>query len=151
MARCTRYASECKRGCTTTCACENSYLPSNGTEGMIFEDNFCSHCIHDNPVKEKYCPIITAAMCFSPTEPEYPKEWIIKDGHPTCTNYLKWDWGNDGDPTDRFPLKASTIAHGMKDGLIEATKRITGGHELSFREITSQKEVGIAKIIITEL
>lgn len=106
MAKCKRYASECKRGCTTSCACENSYRPSNGTEGMIFEDNFCSHCIHDNAAKEKYCPIITAAMCFNPTEPEYPKEWIIKDEEPHCTNFVKWDWNNDGDPDDPDNPKA---------------------------------------------
>lgn len=56
----------------------------------------------------------------------------------------------DAHPTDRFPLKASTIAHGMKDGLIEATRRITH-QEMSFREITAQKEVSIAKITIVEL
>jgi hypothetical protein len=58
---------------------------------------------------------------------------------------------DDSQPTDRFPLKATTIAHGIKDGLIEATRRITGGHEMSFREITASPEVGIAKITIIEL
>jgi len=73
---------------------------------MIFEDNYCSHCIHDNPKKEKYCELILLAMTYYPTEPQYPKEWIVKEGTPTCTNYVKWDWDNDGDPDDPDNPKA---------------------------------------------
>ena len=108
MSQCKTYATECKRGCTTKCACENSYRPSNGTEGMIFEEHFCANCIYDNPDpdKEPRCDIITNAMCFSPTEPEYPREWIYKHDKPMCTKFMKWDWGNDGDPNDPDNPKA---------------------------------------------
>ncbi len=100
MDQCSTYASECKRGCNGVCAAKNSYYPSNGTEGAGFMGIHCENCIHDNVAKEKYCPIITSTMCFYPTDPEYPREWIIKDGRATCTNFVKWDWGNDGDPDD---------------------------------------------------
>lgn len=31
----------------------------------------------------------------------------------------------DAPPTDRFPLKAATILHGLQEGMAEATRRIT--------------------------
>lgn len=44
--------------------------------------------------------------CY-PTEPEYPKEWIYDAlGHPTCTKYVNWNWGTDGDPDDPDNPKA---------------------------------------------
>lgn len=103
MLKCKTYAGECKRGCTDKCAAENAYYPSNGTEGCGFMSEFCEHCIHDNPDPEsgKKCEIILLAMCYDPTEPQYPREWIYNSlGHPTCTKYVNWDWGNDGDPDD---------------------------------------------------
>lgn len=101
MSRCKRFASECKRGCSMgSCAAENAYCPSNGTEGMSFEDDFCRHCLHDNPNSQTGgCEIILRAMFHYPTDPEYPLEWIMKAGKPHCTKYQKWDWG-DGDPDD---------------------------------------------------
>jgi hypothetical protein len=101
--RCKRFALECKRGCSDTCACDKSYYPSNGTEGMWFMDKFCSQCIHDNPDPEsgKKCELITATMCLYPTEPGYPGEWIYDvNKKAVCTKWVKWDWGNDGDPDD---------------------------------------------------
>ena len=100
---CTRYATECKRNCQGKCAAENSYYPSNGSEGISFIDEFCSNCIHDNPDPEKKpkCEILTATMCFSPNEPGYPLEWQYDAlGHPTCTKYVPWNWNRDGDPDD---------------------------------------------------
>jgi hypothetical protein len=47
-----------------------------------------------------------AALCFAPYEIEYPKEWVYKEGKPVCTNFVKWDWGNDGDPDDPDNPKA---------------------------------------------
>lgn len=107
--QCKRYATECRRGCTDKCAAENSYRPSNGTEGECFIYYHCRQCIHDHPdmMHPKKCLILTSTMCFDPTDPEYPKEWIYKDGKPTCTNYVKWDWGNDGDPDDPDNPKAT--------------------------------------------
>lgn len=113
--KCTEFSSECKRGCSGTCAAQNSFRPSSGTEGMDWMEDFCFQCIHDNPYldnNEKHwmgkrrCDLMTASMLFCPTEPEYPKEWIYKDGKPICTKFQKWDWGNDGDPDDPDNPKA---------------------------------------------
>lgn len=110
MSQCKRYALECKRGCITKCACENSYHPSNGTEGMSFIEEYCAGCIHDNPdqnASKPRCDILTATMCFYPTDPEYPVEWIVDSlGAPKCTKFVPWDWGNDGDPNDPDNPKA---------------------------------------------
>lgn len=83
------------------------YRPSNGTEGMMFHDKFCSHCIHDHPTNEKrQCELIMYAMCFDVDEKEYPKEWVYKDDYGICTKFQHWDWGNDGDPDDEDNPKA---------------------------------------------
>jgi hypothetical protein len=100
---CTRYASECKRNCAGKCQAENLYRPSNGTEGMIFTEQFCDHCLHENPDpnSRRKCELLTASMCFAPTEPEYPKEWIYDAlGHPVCTKFINWNWNKNGDPDD---------------------------------------------------
>jgi len=77
---------------------------------MWFQEEFCDQCIHQAPLsddfKQKNCDINLAAMCFYPPDPEYPKEWVYVDGKPTCTNFVKWDWGNDGDPNDPDNPKA---------------------------------------------
>lgn len=78
------------------------YVPSNGTEGTSFEEDHCYQCIHTNPNPsgKKQCKIWGAAVLNWPNGKDYPKEWIYKNGKPTCTAHLKWDWGNDGDPDD---------------------------------------------------
>ena len=87
-----------------------SYQPSNGSEGMWFEGEFCDQCIHQTPIcdhiKQKNCDIVLMAMLHSPGHPEYPKEWIYRDGKPTCTKFVKWDWDNDGNPDDPDNPKA---------------------------------------------
>ncbi len=80
------------------------YRPSNGSEGMWFMEKFCENCIHDNPDLEKEsprCEIIALTMCLDAEDDRYPEEWTYDaDGNPVCTNFKKWDWGNDGDPED---------------------------------------------------
>ena len=87
-----------------------SYQPSNGSEGSWFEGEFCDQCIHQTPmsdsIKRKDCLIILMAMSYRPGQPEYPKEWVYMDNKPTCTKFVKWDWGNDGDPDDPDNPKA---------------------------------------------
>ena len=57
------------------------YRPSNGSEGMIFEEAFCNDC-----TKVEGCTIYGNALCFDTDHPAYPKEWIIgDDGQPKCT------------------------------------------------------------------
>lgn len=73
------------------------YRPSNGTEGMWFEEQFCCQCInqHPDPEKGKNCDIACATFCYDLNDPEYPKEWCYDENDkPTCTAFVKWDWGN---------------------------------------------------------
>jgi hypothetical protein len=63
-----------------------TYRPSNGTEGMIFEETFCHHCMAYDFGAE--CPIYMAALVYDSGNDEYPKEWIYdQDGRPTCTAF----------------------------------------------------------------
>ena len=66
-----------------------SYQPSNGTEGMIFCEEWCEKCIHDRPETEHYCLILSRSYMFDIDDPEYPKEWIYKDGIPCCTKFAE--------------------------------------------------------------
>jgi len=65
------------------------YRPSNGTEGEIFMAYFCDQCIHDNYPDEPLCEIIANTTVFDVDEPNYPKEWIFKNGRPLCTKFKK--------------------------------------------------------------
>lgn len=79
------------------------FEPSNGTEGAIFVHSFCDNCLHQNPDPdgEKQCDILMRSLAYSTIDKEYPTEWIFdKDGWPTCSKWVKWDWENDGDPDD---------------------------------------------------
>lgn len=69
----------------------------------MFMEDYCMNCIHcdPDPEGEKQCDILCRTMVFSVNDPEYPGEWTYDDdGKPTCTEWVKWDWGNDGDPDD---------------------------------------------------
>lgn len=83
-----------------------SYRPSSGTEGMYFEDKFCSHCIHEKYCHsgiegDKSCEIMLNAFMYDQRDKEYPKEWVYDgDGKPTCTAHKHWDWGNGDDDGD---------------------------------------------------
>ncbi len=85
------------------------YRPSNGTEGMSFEEDFCMQCLHTNPdpCKKPQCEIWCRVLMFNTNEKEYPKEWCYnEEDKPVCTAWVKWDWGNDGDPNDPDNPKA---------------------------------------------
>jgi hypothetical protein len=46
-------------------------------------------------------------MVYSVNDPKYPSEWIYDENDkPICTAFVKWDWGNDGDPDDPENPKA---------------------------------------------
>jgi len=56
-----------------------TYRPSNGTEGMMFQEAFCMKCKHDN--FDEYtmaggCEILANTMFFDRDDESYPKEWI---------------------------------------------------------------------------
>lgn len=121
------------------CACANSYHPSNGTEGMDFTDHYCANCIHEKWMhtqkeSDKKCEILSNSMIFSPWEPGYPKEWVEDEGgRAECTEFVKWDWGNDEDgwnepppaptppdpnQTDLFPLYPKDPVETNTQGMI---------------------------------
>jgi len=85
--------------------CEK-YRPSSGTEGCQFESEFCANCkaeegYRNNPDDWDACEIITNSMCYAVDDPKYPKQWIYKDGKPTCTAFDPVD-GCDKKRTDLF-------------------------------------------------
>jgi hypothetical protein len=76
------------------------YRPSNGTEGMIFYEDWCMHCARDKPMSEgkelaecsedEVCPIIGSALTWPLDDPNYPREWRYgKDGMPCCTAFVQ--------------------------------------------------------------
>lgn len=71
------------------------YQPSSGTEGIGFMEGFCVHCEREREYNEsegedidKACEILSATMRVDPGHPDYPKQWIYKDGKPVCTAYI---------------------------------------------------------------
>lgn len=85
-------------------------MPSNGTDGAIFESQFCDQCFSDkgrftgNP-EDKSCGIYMKAMCG-----EQPEEWIIEDGSPKCTSFIKFDWEQSiKDQENRKPEEEKVI------------------------------------------
>lgn len=110
------------------------YQPSNGTEGMIFTDRYCMNCINcdPDPTGDKQCTILMRTLCYYTTDKEYPTEWRYVNDTPTCTNWQKWDWGNDDDgrnepppppePEDPMqlliPFRFSDLFKGMDDVVV---------------------------------
>lgn len=61
------------------------YRPSNGTEGMAFEESWCGSCW-----KASWCRIPGRAMLYDIDEPRYPHQWCYDDnGLPQCTAYAE--------------------------------------------------------------
>ncbi len=85
------------------------YRPSSGTEGVWFTEEYCMNCLHYDPDQngKKQCGILFATMCFDINHPSYPKEWVYDENdQAVCTQWQKWDWGNDGNPDDPENPKA---------------------------------------------
>ena len=60
------------------------YRPSNGTEGMLFEERFCDRCVRF----ASECEIYAYASCYPLDSPLYPKQWVYdEEGKPTCTAF----------------------------------------------------------------
>jgi len=73
------------------------YQPSNGTEGCWFIGKFCDGCAnekysHTQAEGDKQCDILSATLIHDVNDEEYPKEWIYKDGEPTCTAFVPHNW-----------------------------------------------------------
>lgn len=71
------------------------YRPSNGSEGEGFHETFCDHCARDAAYRDGGpdadpalgCQILANALCYSITDPEFPKEWITDDQGSRCTAF----------------------------------------------------------------
>lgn len=76
------------------------YRPSNGTEGEGFIGCYCMNCINEHPDSNRKpkCDILSRSFLYDINDKEYPEEWIYgDDNRPTCTAFVKWDWGRDDD------------------------------------------------------
>ena len=73
------------------------YVPSNGTEGEIFQAEFCARCERDKEANgtclmedrdagdDDWCQILVASYAGE------AKEWVYgHDGHPTCTAFVPY-------------------------------------------------------------
>ncbi len=72
------------------------YRPCNGDEGEWFMGKWCDNCHHDAAFQgddsKPGCEIILGVMTNSPTDPNYPTEWVYDpNGHPICTKYRAID------------------------------------------------------------
>ena len=63
------------------------YLPSNGTEGMIFTERFCDLCRRYSETHG--CKILNKTKYLDVKDTRYPHEWICNDDgtHPLCTAF----------------------------------------------------------------
>lgn len=67
------------------------YRPSNGTEGQLFMEAWCSNCAID---ANHNCEILARSLAFDLNSPEYPKEWVRRanddewPGSARCTAFV---------------------------------------------------------------
>ena len=71
------------------------YRPSCGTEGIAFDDKWCSWCARDAAFREDMdrndgCQIVADTFAYELGDPHYPKEWVFdRDGRPSCTAFTE--------------------------------------------------------------
>lgn len=85
------------------------YLPSNGTEGMIFMDAFCDQCKKQSPTDHE--PIINCNICMLTMADGEQPEWIYgPEGWPRCTEWEYWKWERDDDGGWKAPEPPTPIS-----------------------------------------
>lgn len=67
------------------------YRPSNGTEGIVFDNAWCANCQHDAAWREddhaEPCDILSRTFVYSIDDADYPTEWVEDDvPYPAPTN-----------------------------------------------------------------
>ncbi|MFA6278444.1 MAG: hypothetical protein WC622_16980 [Pedobacter sp.] len=105
------------------------YQPSNGTEGEGFMGEFCDQCMHEKFCHtqnhdDAQCPILNKSLLDGDV-----KEWIYDENDkPTCTSFIKWDWGNDEDgwnePPYNHPINDPPNQLTMPLGLFEEVNEL---------------------------
>lgn len=123
------------------CAGE-SWMPSNGTEGMEFHGSFCDNCIYerwihhqDQDREEDKCEILSKSFIDPPVD-----EWQYdKEGYPHCTKWIQFDWsGNKDDPDSDDPDLPKPIPVGPNQlSLFPLTP-----NELDFNDNTRRIQAG---------
>jgi len=56
---------------------KRQYYPSNGTEGAMFEAQYCDRCY-----KHRQCSILLNAVVGN-----QPKQWVYENDDPVCTSF----------------------------------------------------------------
>lgn len=66
------------------------YRPSNGSEGMMFAEQFCGRCKKSNGGEP--CSIFDFAFWNDIGDEGYPQEWVHDaNGEPACTAFERHD------------------------------------------------------------
>lgn len=66
---------------------KRKYRPANGTEGMIFMENWCDWCKHN---ENEDCEILGKTFMYYEDDPDYPMQWIYDENdNPICTKFLR--------------------------------------------------------------
>jgi hypothetical protein len=89
------------------------YRPSNGTEGMMFEDRFCDRCKRDAKYRRTQdgkdgCRILALVGAYQAHEPEYPKEWVQNahgDPYGATARCTAFQFDDPNEPRPRRPRK----------------------------------------------
>ena len=80
-----------KVGARNYAKADKPYRPSSGTEGMAFDELWCSTCARDAEWRETEnnpCPILSNTFIYNIDDLNYPKEWVYNhDGKPCCTAF----------------------------------------------------------------
>lgn len=90
-----------------------SFMPSTGSEGMVFEEAFCANCIHEKFMHtqshaDKQCEVFNRVWLNAPNpQPEWQ---FNEDGWPVCTEWVKWDWDKDDDGNWNDPVLPDPIS-----------------------------------------
>lgn len=67
------------------------YEPSNGSEGAMFQAEYCAHCVYDASFSP--CPLVFASMAFPQDNAFYPSQYWVHDeeGRPKCEMFTRED------------------------------------------------------------
>lgn len=104
------------------------YRPSNGTEGRRFTAEHCDRCVSNAPYERwlddgeqgeppQSCDILAYALCFSISDPEYPREkWVYLGGEPTCLFFREEGGGKDESIMSPDPNQMELFDHQNRRG-----------------------------------
>lgn len=63
---------------------------SNGTEGHLYQERYCSRCIHEDSANEKFCPIWNAHLIHNregANNPDHILHMLIPINRDDSANY----------------------------------------------------------------